>query len=172
MILVILGSQMFQFNRLLKEIDRLVEKGIINDTLFAQTGASTYVPQNYRFKAFLDRAEFDDYINKSDIIISHGGTGSIITSLKAGKKVIAVARLKKFDEVVDDHQLELIQKFSEMGLIIGLNDVSQLEYTMMNMSSTKNNSFVSNTTQIIDIIDNFIVRVEKQLIFRGKKLKV
>ena len=47
MIFVTLGSQKFQFNRLLIEIDRLIEEGKITEKVFAQTGYSDYKPKNY-----------------------------------------------------------------------------------------------------------------------------
>lgn len=156
MIFVIIGSRMFQFDRLLKEIDMLVEQGVIKDTLFAQTGSSMYAPRNFEYSNFLNHDKFNDYINKSDIIITHAGVGSIITSLKAGKKVIAVARLKRYDEHIDDHQLEIVRKFSEMGMIIGLEDVSQLENTMRNLDSIKTKPYKANTSRIINIIEDFI----------------
>ena len=46
MIFVTLGSQKFQFNRLLRKIDDLVEEGVITEEVFAQTGASDYLPRN------------------------------------------------------------------------------------------------------------------------------
>ena len=49
MIFVTVGSQKFQFNRLLKKIDELIDAGIIKDKVFAQTGASDYIPKNYQY---------------------------------------------------------------------------------------------------------------------------
>ena len=114
MIFVTLGSQKFQFNRLLIEIDRLVEEGKITEEVFAQTGYSDYEPKNYEYKNFLDRDEFSDIMGKCDKVITHGGTGAIIGAVKKEKKVIAVSRLSKFGEHVDDHQLQIIEQFEEM----------------------------------------------------------
>ena len=58
-IFITLGSQKFQFNRLLIAVDKLCEKKIIcGEDVFAQIGYSDYVPQNYRYNNFLDREEF------------------------------------------------------------------------------------------------------------------
>ena len=57
--------------------------------------------------------EFNETIEKSDYIITHGGVGSIIDSLKKNKKVIAVPRLGKYNEHVNDHQVEIIESFNE-----------------------------------------------------------
>ena len=112
MIFVTLGSQKFQFNRLLIEMDRLVVNGIIKEEVFAQIGYSDYKPKNYKFKKFLDRDEFINITDKCDKVITHGGTGAIVGAVKQGKKVIAVPRLKKYGEHVDDHQLQIITEYN------------------------------------------------------------
>ena len=111
MILVTLGSQKFQFDRLLQAIDRLVAEGRINEPVFAQIGYSDYLPQNYEYKKFLDREEFEKLQDNADIIVTHAGTGAIIGSVKKGKRVVAVPRLAKFGEHVDDHQLQIVEQF-------------------------------------------------------------
>ena len=82
MIFITLGSQQLQFNRLLKAVDQQVAEGKIKDKVFAQIGYSDYIPQNYEYKAFLDREEFMEMQKKSDLIITHGGTGAIVGALK------------------------------------------------------------------------------------------
>lgn len=84
MIFITLGSQKFQFNRLLKSVDELIEGGL-DEEVFAQIGYSNYKPKNYKYKEFLDREEFSEVINCSDIVITHGGTGAIIGAVKKKK---------------------------------------------------------------------------------------
>ena len=116
-IFITLGSQKFQFNRLLKAVDELCEKEIVDAAgVFAQIGYSDYLPRKYSYKKFLDRDEFSKEMGKADIVITHGGTGAIIGAVKKGKKVIAVPRLVKYGEHVDDHQLQLIKQFDEFDL--------------------------------------------------------
>ena len=122
-IFITLGSQKFQFNRLLIAVDKLCEKKIIcGEDVFAQIGYSDYVPPNYRYNNFLDREEFSMEMGKADIVITHGGTGAIIGAVKKEKKVIAVPRLAKYGEHVDDHQLQLIKQFDDLNLICPCRD--------------------------------------------------
>lgn len=107
MIFVTLGSQKFQFNRLLQKIDELVKEEAIKEEIFAQIGYSDYKPENYQYKDFLNRNEFSEIQSKADVVITHGGTGAIIGAVKKGKKVLAVPRLAKYGEHVDDHQIQL-----------------------------------------------------------------
>lgn len=127
MIFITLGSQKFQFNRLLKAVDDLIENGIIQDEVFAQTWYSDYQPQRYKYSQFLDRNKFEEIEEKAEVMITHGGTGAIIGAVKKGKKVIAVPRLVKYGEHVDNHQMQIIKQFSEMNLIYGVLDCDRLE---------------------------------------------
>lgn len=156
MIFITLGSQKFQFNGLLQAVDELVEKGVINEEVFAQIGYSDYKPRNYRYKEFLDREEFAEQETKCDILITHGGTGAIMGAVKKGKKVIAVPRLAKYKEHVDDHQLQLIEQFKNQNLICGLSDCSELEEGLSFVKGHEFNSYKSNTESIISSIDMFI----------------
>lgn len=156
MIFITLGSQKFQFNRLLEAVDDLVEKGIIADKVFAQSGYSDYKPKNYEYKQFLDRDEFAECEANADIVITHGGTGAIIGAVKKGKKVIAVPRLAKYGEHVDDHQLQLIEQFKDQNLICGLNDCSEIEEGLKFVKNHEFNTYKSNTSTIIENIEKFI----------------
>ncbi|MCR5719725.1 MAG: beta(1,3)galactosyltransferase EpsH [Lachnospiraceae bacterium] len=156
MIFVTLGSQKFQFDRLLKEIDSLIEKGVIKEEVFAQTGASTYTPVNFKYKNFLDREEFASYIDKCDTVITHGGTGVIIGAVKKKKKVIAIPRLSKFNEHVDDHQIELLRQFDELNIICACYELSELGEKYMQLGNMEFKEYVSNTQTIIDSIEEYL----------------
>lgn len=159
MIFVTLGSQKFQFNRLLKKLDELVENKIINDEIFAQIGYSDYLPKNYKYKEFLTRDEFIEFESKADIVITHGGTGAIIGAVKKGKKVIAVPRLSKYGEHVDDHQLQLIEQFNEQNLIEPCFDVNNLEQAYNNVQIMDKVSYQSNTEKYLYDIEQFLEKL-------------
>lgn len=156
MIFITLGSQKFQFNRLLKTIDSLIEEGIITDKVFAQTGYSDYLPHHYEYQAFLDRETFKSMGSQCDILITHGGTGAIIGGVKNGKKVIAVPRLAKYGEHVDDHQKQIIEQFKEQDLIYGCEDCSEIAYALSFVQTHKFLAYKSNTQMIINNIERFI----------------
>lgn len=156
MIFVTLGSQKFQFNRLLKELDKLIEEGVIEEDVFAQIGYSDYLPRNYKYKDFLSRDEFMQWEGKADIVITHGGTGAIIGAVKKGKKVIAVPRLAKYGEHVDDHQLQLIIQFDELRLIYPCWEMKNLKDAYYQVRMTEYASYVSNTEKIIKDLDEYI----------------
>lgn len=157
MIFVTVGSQKFQFNRLLKKIDELIDAGIIKDKVFAQTGASDYIPKNYQYAPFLDRNEFAEKISECDKVITHGGTGVIIGSVKKGKKVLAVPRYAKYGEHVDDHQLQLLRQFDELGIIVACYELDELGDKYKELCEIQLKPYTSNTGELIDSIDQFII---------------
>ena len=159
MIFVTLGSQKFQFNRLLKKIDELIEAGAITEPVFAQTGASDYVPVHYEYQAFLDRETFAENMSRCDTVITHGGTGAIIGAVKKGKKVIAVPRLAKYGEHVDDHQLQLIGQFTDLNLICACGDPEDLEKALEEVKRSQYAAYVSNTDTVIRSISDYLTEV-------------
>lgn len=156
MIFITLGSQKFQFNRLLKAIDDLLEKGQINDEVFAQIGHSDYKPLHFQYKNFLDRDEFSEKIKEADIVITHGGTGAIINAVKAEKKVIAVPRRAKYGEHVDDHQLQVIEQFKDLNLICVCEECEELGDILSQIGKMQFASYTSNTQTIIFHIEEYL----------------
>ena len=88
MILVMLGTQNNSFHRLLEEIEKLIEKQIINDEVIVQAGYTKYQSQSEKMKIidFTTREELDKLEQKASYVITHGGVGSIIGSLEKAKK--------------------------------------------------------------------------------------
>lgn len=156
MIFVTLGSQKFQFDRLLKALDKLVAEGKITDSIFAQTGYSDYKPEHFDYKPFMDRDEFNGMQDACDLVITHGGTGAIVGALKKGKKVIAVPRLSCYGEHVDDHQLQIVDEFAKSGFILECQDCDELWKCMEEVKNHEFVKYVSNTSKIIQSIESFI----------------
>jgi UDP-N-acetylglucosamine transferase subunit ALG13 len=118
LIFVTVGSRNYPFDRLFKKLDELYEKGILTDSMFAQTGTSTYKPRHYEYKDFISPEEFQEKISKADIVVSHGASGSIMKALNAGKKVIVVTRLEKYGEHINDHQIQNNEAFANNKYVL------------------------------------------------------
>lgn len=156
MIFVTLGSQKFQFDRLLKKIDELIDAKVITDKVVAQIGASTYTPKNYEYIKFMDREKFAETMDECSVVITHGGTGVIIGAVKKGKKVIAVPRLAKYGEHVDDHQLQLLKQFDELNIICACYELDELGDLYSSLDNKEFRPYVSNTRVIIDSIEEYL----------------
>lgn len=156
MIFVCLGSQKFQFNRLLEQLDIYKESNQLTEPVFVQKGYSDYSPKYLETVDFLNSEEFKNQIDKSELIITHGGTGAIINSIKKRKKVIAIPRLSKYGEHVDDHQIEIVKQFDEMELICPCYDVGELINKIEIAKNTTFNTYQSNTDAILNDISSYI----------------
>ena len=156
MILVMLGTQNNSFHRLLEEIDDLINKGIINDEVVVQAGHTKYKSKNMKIFSLIPLEELEELIEKADLIITHGGVGSIISSLKKGKKVIAVPRLHEYQEHVNNHQKEIVETFDKKGYIIGIQDVKELNEAIEKSKDFVPEKYLSSNKKMLNIIENFI----------------
>ena len=146
MILVTLGTQKEQFKRLLDYI----EKSKINDEIIVQAGHTKYESKKMKIFDFIPYEEMQKYIDDADLVITHAGTGSILMPLKAGKKVIACPRLSKYEEHVDDHQLQIVEVFKDEGYLLELNEDIELDDLIKQMKKFKPKKYKSNTAKFIN----------------------
>lgn len=156
MILVLLGTQNNSFVRLLNEIEKCIDSGTIKEEVIAQIGNTSYSTEKMLIKKFCPQEEIEELIDKANLIITHGGVGSIITCLKKEKKVIAVPRLKKYKEHVNNHQVQIVDIMDEKGYIIGVKNLNDLSEKIKESKNFKPKKFVSNTHNIINMIEEYI----------------
>lgn len=156
MIFVTVGTHGQQFDRLLKKIDELIGKKMLEEKVFAQSGNSTYVPKNFLSKKFLSEGEFEENVKKASLVISHGGAGAIITALKYSKKLVLVPRLKEFGEHTDSHQSDLVKFMQSEKKALAVLDINDLAKKIMEAKK-----FVcskkSSPTGIIQALNNFFL---------------
>ena len=155
MILVTLGTQDKEFKRLLDIIEDAIENDIIKEEVVVQAGSSKYDSKNMKIFDVIPMNEFDKLMKKCDILITHGGVGSIITGLKNNKKIIAMARLKIYKESANDHQLQIIDNFSKEGYLLKL-DNNNLAEVLNEAKRFKPKKFISNTDNMIKLISDYI----------------
>ena len=160
MILVMLGTQNNDFHRLLYEIEKNIENGNINEKVVVQAGFTKYKSEKMRIFSMTSKENLEDLIKQADLIITHAGVGSIEMSLEHNKKVIAVPRLKKYGEHVNDHQKEIEDEFNRKGLIIGINDVSELSLALKKIKIFIPKKYEkTKSDEIIYIIKTFIDKI-------------
>lgn len=158
MIFITVGTHEQGFDRLLKEIDFLIEKGVIKEKVFAQTGYSKYKPNNYEYKDMIGYDDMDEYVKKSNIVITHGGPASIFHPIQYGKTPIVVPRNPEFNEHVDDHQILFTRKMENDSRVIGVYDIKELRYKLENYLELHNrcNSDISNVKKFISKFEKLI----------------
>lgn len=156
MIFVAVGTQKFQLNRLLKAIDNLIEKGQLKEEVFAQIGNSNYIPKKYSYKKIIAKEEFELNIRQCDLLITHSGVGTIITGITYHKPIIVFPRLSKFQEHVDDHQVQIAKAFSTKGLVITCDNTNELMSAIEQAKTFTFQNYCSQRENVIKEIRTFI----------------
>lgn len=156
MIFVVLGTQDKQFLRLIKKIEELKLKGVIKEKVIVQAGNTKYESNELEILSLISMKQFNQYIKDADYIITHGGVGTILDSLKQNKKVIAVPRLQEYGEHENNHQLEIINEFSKLGYVVGCEDINNLERNITELKEFKPIKYSGNNDKMIKIIEGFI----------------
>ena len=124
-IFVTVGNSKKTFPRLLNELKKL--KPYLNVPVVVQHGHTICNFSEFISYSFLDESRYLNYIEASDLIISHAGAGSIISALKLKKNLILVPRQLKFDEHINDHQSELAKFVEKNGLGTVVYEIEQLK---------------------------------------------
>lgn len=159
MILITLGTQDKPFTRLLDKVEELIQKNVIQEEVVVQAGCTKYTSKDMQIFDLLPIDEFEKKMQECDLLITHGGVGSIVTGLKQHKKVIAVARLKKYGEHTNDHQLQIIEEFGKQGYILPLKDVSALEQVLKKVKNFKPKEYKSNTEKMVQTVEEWIEKL-------------
>ena len=156
MIFVTLGTGDKGFARLLAEVERMIALGVLQEEVVVQAGNTDYQSEKMKIYDLLPMQEMDRLTEECSLLLTHGGVGSIISGLKHGKRVVAVPRLAKYNEVANDHQLQIIKNFGDAGCLIGTDGVEGLEAALEKAKTFVPKPYKSNTENMIALIRKHI----------------
>ncbi|MBR0479575.1 MAG: hypothetical protein IJJ24_10835 [Solobacterium sp.] len=156
MILVSLGTNDKSFERLLKAVEKAMEDGTITDRVVVQAGFTDYHSERMEVFSSIPGEQFEKLMDEADLIITHGGAGTIMTALKKGKCILGAARLAKYHEHVNDHQIQLLTAFEEKGYLIYMHDLEKLPEYIRKAGDFTPQPFRSNTSVIVDYLNEWI----------------
>lgn len=156
MIFVILGTQDKPFSRLLNALEKEIKKENIKEKIIVQAGSTKYKSKYMEIHDYLDMKSFNKYINDADYIITHGGVGAILDSIKKNKKVLVVPREQKYDEHENDHQIQITERFTKMGYILSCMNTKDISLKIQELKDFKPKKFVSNNKKLISKIEEYI----------------
>jgi beta-1,4-N-acetylglucosaminyltransferase len=143
------------FERLVRKMDEIA--GRIKEEVVMQIAGTKYTPQNAKHFDFTTEQEIKELCHKARVVITHGAM-SIIDALEQGTPVVAVPRLKKYGEVIDDHQLYLVQELEKAGKVTAIYDVEELEEAL-NKAGTKPVELVKDK-RLVNALKGYIARFE------------
>ncbi|MBO5349952.1 MAG: exopolysaccharide biosynthesis protein [Clostridia bacterium] len=156
MILILLGTQNNSFTRLLDAVQENINKKIITDRVIVQAGFTKFDSKDMKIFSMIDKNEFSKLQDEADLIITHGGVGSIISSIEKGKKVIVAPRLKRYNEHVNNHQIQIAKKFNRQGYVKYVINMKNLGKVIKSMDNFCPKEYKKSESNVISIIENYI----------------
>lgn len=155
MIFITVGTQ-FPFDRLVRSIDQAIEKSILNETIFAQIGKSSYIPKYFEYVDYLDKGTFDLKVKQADALISHAGIGSLMLAFDYHKPVLLMPRSPQYNEVVNNHQIDTARKFEELGHVLAAYNENELIEKIKLLKTFVPKPRIPNRQGVIDRISSFL----------------
>ena len=125
MIFLTVGTQ-FPFDRLVRAVDDIIGEGLISETVVGQIGEASCRPGNFEAVATMEKADFDKHVEQASAMIGHAGMGTISIALNNDKPLLAMPRLRKYGEVVNDHQVEIARRFAREGYLLAVYDAADI----------------------------------------------
>jgi len=160
MIYVTVGTHYLGFERLIKKMDEIAGK--IDEEVIAQIGSTKYKPKNMKYFKFIKEEEkILELYKKARIVLSHSGVGTILTVLNYGKPLVIVPRLKKFNEHIDDHQIELAEMLKNEEGVQVVYDTDKLEHSLNNAKPRKFKKSIKNKN-LVNFLKNYIMVIENE----------
>jgi len=112
------------FDRLLKKMDEIA--GTSGEEVVMQIGHTSFRPQNAKWFGFTTESDIKEWCKKARVVVTQPAM-SILDAQEQGVPVVVVPRLKKYNEVIDDHQLDFARHLEKEGKVIAVYDVDKLD---------------------------------------------
>jgi len=154
MILVSVGTHVRGFERLVQKMDEIAST--IQEEVIIQIGNTEYKPQHAKYFKFKSYQEMEQLIKEARVIVCHGGAGTILLALKQQKTVISVPRLKEYNEVLVDHQLDLVYTLANEKKIIAVYNLDLLEKALNTDQNKLNIKNGKNGQHLINFLKRYI----------------
>jgi UDP-N-acetylglucosamine--N-acetylmuramyl-(pentapeptide) pyrophosphoryl-undecaprenol N-acetylglucosamine transferase len=117
---VAVGTRDEPFDRLIAAVERAAAAGVLPAPAHGQCGSSVLDAPSLSLDQFLPPERIAAAVADARFIVCHAGSGMIAAALRAGRRPLVMPRLRQHGEHVDDHQLQLVEKLGDMGLVVPL----------------------------------------------------
>lgn len=142
MILVTVGTEMF--DELVKKMDEIAPE--LSEKVTIQIGKGRYEPKNCKYFRFVP--DINQYYEKADLIVTHGGAGTIFKLLGKNKKIIGISNPKKAGK----HQEDILKALSQQNYLIWCRDLKRLKETVKNSKKIKTKKYRKPECKISEVI--------------------
>ncbi|MFW5746491.1 MAG: glycosyltransferase [Nanoarchaeota archaeon] len=112
------------FPRLVSYMDSLARQS--DHEIIMQIGRTPCTPRFAQFFRFGSRSHLQSCCSSADIVITHGGAGSIIMAVRNGAACICMPRTRRMDKCRDNHQVELVRRLAAQGRVISVESLKDI----------------------------------------------
>ena len=116
MIFVTVGTT--DFDALVAAADRLA--AATDELVVIQIGHGQVEPQHAQWLRFAP--SLDQYYDQADVVVTHGGLGTVTEVLGRGLRLVGVSNPDRFDR----HQDQILQAFEQAGHLVWCRDLADL----------------------------------------------
>lgn len=119
-VVVTLGTMpRYGFRRVVERLAMILPEVCAPDVeVLWQTGATDLSGLGVKGRNQVPADELQNAVRGADLVISHGGIGSALTALEAGRVPVMVPRRVAFGEHVDDHQVLICDHLGQRGIAV------------------------------------------------------
>ncbi|MEO8723311.1 MAG: glycosyltransferase [Sphingobium sp.] len=151
------------FKRMVKLVADAKADGLIPEHLVVQAGKNA--SESHAMLAGLPDTEttetlpfeeVTDLLKRADIVICHGGTGSIITALREGCRIITVPRQFELGEHYDEHQSEITTAFAERGLLLKADTPEEFAMALKTVRERQPISATTDPAEMIAFLQDYL----------------
>lgn len=156
MILATLGTHQQPMDRLVKELDRLLETGALREEVIIQAATFRYVPRFARAERVMAFAELKELIGRADAVISHAGPGTLAAVRAAGRTPIVVPRSVRYGEHVDGHQELYAKRLAMQPGYVVVEDMGQLADAIARARGRSSAATTANVSRAVAALNQMI----------------
>ncbi len=148
------------FDRMVATVSQLKASGEIPEDLVIQTGLGGLAPPGLETYETLPFDSMLSYLRDADIVICHGGTGSLITALREGCRTIVMPRLFEKGEHYDNHQKEITRAFAARGLVSTAGNLEELSQALKDARARTPVLATTNPARLISYLADILAQSE------------
>ncbi len=146
MIFVTVGTT--DFDALVLAADRLAATS--DEPVVIQIGHGEVEPRHaqwFRFGPSLDR-----YYEQADVVVTHGGLGTVTEVLRRGLRAVGVSNPDRFDR----HQDQILQAFEQAGHLVWCRDLARLPAAVEMARQAQFTPYQPPASHIHQVIDRYL----------------
>ena len=123
---ITVGNGEKSFLRLFINLERFFD--LMPQPIIAQCGSTEFKSPKVKSFKFIELSKFKENISKSKLIICHAGMGTMLQSIQANKFPVCIPRMAKYDEIINDHQVDIAKALGGQNKIIYAEKLEMIDF--------------------------------------------